>query len=167
MGVYCVVSGCKNRGGHCFPTKSNLLRKAWIARVQREDSWNPSGHSRVCPNHFLPSDYLTINAYGKHISCVGTCYLVLATWYVLVLESSLGSCYVTSVACIWMLAIFCTYILIQQERYKKNNINHDIHLALIFYLAPTHRSTRSFFFPCKTAPRSLNSSLSLGTVHLP
>ena len=66
------MSGCKNRGGHEFPSNKRL-RKAWIEGVEREDSWKPSKHSVVCSSHFLPDDYLTINAYGKY--GIGTGYV--------------------------------------------------------------------------------------------
>ena len=31
---------------------ASQLRKTWIARIQREGSWSPSGHSKVCSVHF-------------------------------------------------------------------------------------------------------------------
>ena len=64
MGGYCVVSKCKNRGGHGFP-RDKSLRKAWMNRIRRESSWAPSKHSKVCHEHFTDEDYLQSTVFGE------------------------------------------------------------------------------------------------------
>ena len=64
MGGYCVVYGCKLRGGHKFP-KDPALRKAWLARIRRESTFKPSEHSRVCRDHFVVEDYVGMTYAGE------------------------------------------------------------------------------------------------------
>ena len=60
-GKTCAVAVCPNpktRDGfmyHTFP-KVEAIREVWISKCKRLDEFNPST-SRVCSNHFLPSDY--------------------------------------------------------------------------------------------------------------
>lgn len=42
-----------------FPFKRPEILKLWIRAIRREN-WNPSKTSRLCGEHFLPSDYQDI-----------------------------------------------------------------------------------------------------------
>lgn len=62
MPKYCCVPGCRNRGGHLFPTSEDELMK-WRVAVKRLDPktkrlWNPNlDHSVVCDDHFQAKDF--------------------------------------------------------------------------------------------------------------
>ncbi len=71
--TYCSVPVCKNRGGHKFPGDS-VARKLWVGALKRasnkptEDSstsWQPGPHDVVCKDHFIESDYIAENYYGR------------------------------------------------------------------------------------------------------
>ena len=51
MGGNCVVYNCNKRGGHKFP-QDKTLRKAWLARIRREETFIPTAYSTVCRAHF-------------------------------------------------------------------------------------------------------------------
>ena len=62
-GIYCVAWGCSNRSMkgsglkfHRFPLKNMDLLKKWIVAMRRED-FAPTSYSRICGEHFLPTDY--------------------------------------------------------------------------------------------------------------
>ncbi|XP_044744878.1 uncharacterized protein LOC123306795 [Coccinella septempunctata] len=66
----CVVKGCSNehnknkpKSFHTFPFKRPDILKLWITAVGREN-WYPSMTSKICEDHFLPSDYLILNMPG-------------------------------------------------------------------------------------------------------
>ena len=65
----CAVPHCNNRGGHHFPS-DNERRKKWVIAIKRVDEkknlWMPTATSVVCYDHFLPSDYILYNTYGKY-----------------------------------------------------------------------------------------------------
>lgn len=65
MVVSCCAPGCTERhkpgsgiGFHRFPTDSDR-RKRWVKASKRVDindknkSWEPSGHDRICGRHFI------------------------------------------------------------------------------------------------------------------
>ena len=48
----------KEKGGkifHSFPLKTGDLTKKWVFAMKRED-FTPTDKSRLCSDHFLPSD---------------------------------------------------------------------------------------------------------------
>ena len=59
----CAAFNCtarKEKGGkvfHSFPLKDADLLKKWIVAMKRED-FIPRESSRLCADHFRPSDYL-------------------------------------------------------------------------------------------------------------
>ncbi len=61
--VYCKAWGCKNKAGqgvhfHTFPKDPGLL-KQWVIKINRADFGikDVKKSSRLCSDHFLPSDY--------------------------------------------------------------------------------------------------------------
>ncbi|XP_065668173.1 THAP domain-containing protein 2-like [Hydra vulgaris] len=59
----CAAAGCTNRAMkndnrafHKFPINNRELCKRWIVAIKRE-TFIPTEHSRICSDHFLPSDY--------------------------------------------------------------------------------------------------------------
>ncbi|OWF45953.1 THAP domain-containing protein 6 [Mizuhopecten yessoensis] len=61
MPQYCCVPGCKNSGGHKFPTEI-ALQKIWRIAIRRVDTvtkglWQPGKSDVVCHRHFITSDY--------------------------------------------------------------------------------------------------------------
>jgi hypothetical protein len=64
----CCVPGCRNRGGHEFPSDINR-RKSWIIAIRRAENeqgglWIPTDTSVVCSSHFVASDYETVTKTG-------------------------------------------------------------------------------------------------------
>ncbi|CAG9813010.1 unnamed protein product [Phaedon cochleariae] len=63
MVIYCVAFGCKNEQDirklsfHGFPFKRPGILELWIEAVHREN-WTPSKTSKLCGEHFLPTDYI-------------------------------------------------------------------------------------------------------------
>lgn len=61
MPTYCFVPQCTNSASHAFPSEKELLER-WVNSIRRLEPgtdrlmW-PSPASRVCSDHFLPSDY--------------------------------------------------------------------------------------------------------------
>ncbi|XP_076073051.1 uncharacterized protein LOC143044775 [Mytilus galloprovincialis] len=60
MPSYCCVPGCKESGGHKFPSDKELNLK-WRVAIRRTNEtrglWRPGKHDIVCHNHFTLSDY--------------------------------------------------------------------------------------------------------------
>ncbi|KAG5883930.1 hypothetical protein JTB14_003752 [Gonioctena quinquepunctata] len=63
MVIYCIAFGCKNEQDyrqisfHGFPFKRPDILELWIKAVRREN-WAPSRSSKLCGDHFLPTDYM-------------------------------------------------------------------------------------------------------------
>ncbi|XP_065681554.1 THAP domain-containing protein 1-like [Hydra vulgaris] len=58
----CAAAGCTsrvmkndNRAFHKFPINNSEFCKKWIVAMKRE-TFIPTEHSRICSDHFLPSD---------------------------------------------------------------------------------------------------------------
>ncbi|XP_035430921.1 uncharacterized protein LOC118263187 isoform X1 [Spodoptera frugiperda] len=54
----CSAAGCRNMGSHSFP-KDPKLRKLWETATGK-DNFIASKHSRLCAEHFKPSDYVEV-----------------------------------------------------------------------------------------------------------
>ena len=62
-GTCCSAYGCSRKFNkndnirfHSFPLKDKQLLKKWLAAMRRDD-FLPTQHSRICGQHFLPTDY--------------------------------------------------------------------------------------------------------------
>ncbi|XP_044761640.1 THAP domain-containing protein 1-like [Coccinella septempunctata] len=63
MVSHCAVNGCHNAGDikkslpfHRFPLQHPDILQLWINAIGRKN-WHPSKFSKICGEHFLPSDY--------------------------------------------------------------------------------------------------------------
>ena len=63
MPTGCCVPGCSNRGGHKFPTDTDI-KNQWIKAIKR-NNWTPTKTSRICKAHFIKEDYLTTTYHGN------------------------------------------------------------------------------------------------------
>ncbi|XP_065667699.1 THAP domain-containing protein 5-like [Hydra vulgaris] len=67
----CAAAGCTNRAMkndnralYKFPINNSELCKRWIVAIKRE-TFIPTEHSRICSDHFLPSDYSILDFNNK------------------------------------------------------------------------------------------------------
>lgn len=64
----CCVPGCKNRGGHQFPSDPER-KKLWVIAIRRIENksgklWTPSDYSVVCRQHLKEDDYIAQTVTG-------------------------------------------------------------------------------------------------------
>lgn len=61
MSSCCIVAYCRERGVHKIPQNETRRAKWMEALKELKPGLNIKKHSRICPGHFKPSDYLLGN----------------------------------------------------------------------------------------------------------
>lgn len=61
----CTATGCANVGRYHFPTNPQI-REQWTKALNRKN-FTPSKHSRLCLDHFVPSDFRPAPEHGAYM----------------------------------------------------------------------------------------------------
>ena len=144
MGSYCIAYGCKRRGGHRLP-KDPVLRKAWLARIRREDTFQPSEHSRVCHAHFVKEDYVTTTCFGEYL--IQACIQDLAQGGAtnrcpearspICPQSKIKRCRFHSLFCSWAAGTFTLLFLVTAQKISCLITSFFLHFFIKIFATPT------------------------------